>query len=166
MKIITLLLFPFLGFSQINLEPKTIFDGKIQISIPVGLNKIDNPIAEISGYEWLFANRDNDILLSISYPSDRLNLNQFYAYKSFLIKGLKEDYPGITITGSDVVEINERQIGFIECHQTINNKIVYSSIYFSSVEGRVFKISLEYIKDYQPQWKNISKDIIETLKIL
>ena len=83
-----------------------------------------------------------------------------------MIKGLKEDYPSITITGSDVVEINDRKIGFIECHQTIDNKIVYTSIYFSSVEGRVFKISLEYTKDHLAQWKNISKDIIGTVKIL
>lgn len=165
-KIITLLLLPFLGFSQIKLEPKTIFDGEMQISIPVGLSKIDNPISEVSAYEWLFANRDKDVLLSISYPSDQLNPNQLHAYKSFLIKGVKEDYPSMTITGSDILKINERQIGFIECHQTIDNKIVYTSIYFTSFKGKVFKISLEYTKDHEVQWKNVSKNIIGTLKIL
>lgn len=166
MKIITLLLLPFLGFSQIKLQPKTFFDGKIQISIPVDLKQIDNPITEVRDYELLFVNNNNQILLSISYPSEPLNLNQFNAYKSFTIKGLKEDFPGIAITDSGVDKINERQIGFIESYQIIDGKTVYSSIYFSSVQGRIFKIHLEYAKEFQAQWKNISYDIIGTIKIL
>lgn len=165
MKIIALLFLPFLGFSQIKLESKTLFNGKVGISIPVDLNEIDNPISSVSGYELLFANRAKDVILSISYPSELLNLKQFYAYERFLIKYLKQDYPNIIVSDSGVVKINERQIGFIECHEAKNDQTVYTSIYFSSVDGRVFKISLEYVKEYQAQWKNIGKDIIGTLKV-
>ncbi len=166
MKILALLLFPFSGFSQIKLEPKTIFDEEIELSIPVGLERTDNPLSEIGGDEWLYVNSDKSVFFSISYPSNRLNTNQLHAYRNFLINGLKEDFPGIIISDSDVVEINERKIGFIECHQTIANKIVCTSIYFTSVKGRVFKVSLEYEKDLQDQWKNICREIIGTLKIL
>jgi len=165
MKIIALLFLPYFGFSQIKLEPKTIFNGKIEISIPVDLSEVDNPFSSVSGYELLFANRAKDIILSISYPSEPLNLKQFYAYERFLIKYLKQDYPNIIVSDSGVVNINERQIGFIECHEAKNDQTVYTSIYFSSVDGRVFKISLEYVKEHQAQWKNISKDIIGTLKV-
>lgn len=166
MKIIALLFLPFLGFSQIKLESKTLFNGKVEISIPVDLSEIDNPISSISGYELLFVNRARDVILSISYPSDLLNLKQFYVYERFLIKYLKQDYPNIIVSDSGVVKINERQIGFIECHEAKNDQtVVYTSIYFSSVDGRVFKVSLEYVKEYQAQWKNIAKDIIGTLTV-
>jgi hypothetical protein len=162
-KTIILLLLPFLGFSQVKLEPKNLFDGKIQVSIPVELNESNNPLS-FENDDILFVNRDKNVILSISYTTEKLNLNQFYAYQRFLIKGLKEDFPDIIIADSGVVKNNERQIGFIECQQAINDKTVYSSIYFTSVKGRIFKISLEYAKDYQTRWKNVSKDIMETLK--
>lgn len=163
--ILFLLLFPFLGFSQIKLEPKELFGGKIEVSIPVELKKTDNPLSPVSDEE-LFVNRQRDILLSISYPSETLKLNQFYAYKRFLIEGLKEDFPNIIIADSGVVNNNGKQIGFIECQEIINDKTVYTSIYFTSVNGRLFKVTLEYIKEYQAQWKSMSKEILATLKVL
>jgi len=163
MKTVILLLLPFLGFTQVKLEPKKLFNGKIQISIPVELKESDNPLS-LENDDILFVNRDKDVILSISYTEEKLNLNQFYAYQRFLIKGLKEDFPNIIITDSGVVKNNERQIGFIECQQAINDKTVYSSIYFASVDGRIFKISLEYAKENQTQWKSVSKGIMETLK--
>lgn len=165
MKIIILSLLPFFGYSQVRLEPKQLFDGKIQISIPVELEESNNPLS-LGNYDILFLNRDKDVILNISYTAEKLNLNQYYAYQRFLIKGLKEDFPDIIIADSDVVKNNDRQIGFIECQQSINGKTVYSSIYYTSVEGRIFKISLEYVKEYQNQWKDVSKLIMETLKVL
>ncbi len=163
MKTIILLLLPLFGFSQIKLEPKKLFDGKIQISIPVELKETDNPLS-LENDDILFVTGDKDVILSISYTAEKLNFNQFYAYQRFLIKGLKEDFSNIIIADSGVVKNNERQIGFIECQQAINDKSVYTSIYFTSVDGRIFKISLEYVKDYRAQWKNVNKDIMETLK--
>lgn len=163
MKTIILLLLPFFGFSQVNLESKKLFDGKIQVSIPVELKATDNPLS-LENDDILFVNRDKDVILSISYTAEKLNSNQFNAYQRFLIKGLKEDFPDIIIADSGVVKNNERQIGFIECQQAINDKTVYSSIYFTSIEGKIFKISLEYAKDYQTQWKNVCKEIMGTLK--
>ena len=163
MKTIILLLLPFFGFSQVKLEPKKLFAGKIQLSIPVELKETDNPLS-LENNDILFVNRDKDIILSISYTAEKLNVNQFYAYQRFTIKGLKEDFPNIIIVDSGVVKNHERQIGFIDCQQVINDKTVYTSIYFTSIDGRLFKITLEYAKDYQTQWKNVSKDIMETLK--
>lgn len=165
MKTIILLLLPFLGFSQIKLEPKKLFDGKIQVSIPVELKETDNPLS-LENNDILFVNKGKDVILSISYTAEKLNPNQFYAYQRFLIKGLKEDFTNIIIADSGVVKNNERQIGYIECQQVVNEKTVYSSIYFTSVDGRIFKISLEFAKDYQTQWKNVSKSIMESLKPL
>ena len=165
MKTIILLLLPLFGFSQIKLESKKLFDGKIQISIPVELKETDNPLS-LENDDILFLTGDKDVILSISYTTEKLNFNQFYAYQRFLIRGLKEDFPNIIIADSGVVKNNERQIGFIECQRAINDKSVYTSIYFTSVDGRIFKISLEYVKDYRAQWKNVSKEIMETLKPL
>jgi len=124
MKIIALLFLPYFGFSQIKLEPKTIFNGKIEISIPVDLSEVDNPFSSVSGYELLFANRAKDIILSISYPSEPLNLKQFYAYERFLIKYLKQDSPNIIFSYSGFVNIREKQIGVLECHRAINEQTV------------------------------------------
>ncbi len=162
--VLLLLSFPFLGFSQIKLEPQKLFDQKIQISIPSELKKTDHPVSSVND-EVLFVNTNRDIILSITYPMETLNLNQFYAYKRFLIKGVRQDFPNIVIADSGVVKNNEIQIGFIECQEIVDDKTVYTSIYFTSIKGRLFKITLEYIKEYQDQWKNISKDILETLKV-
>ena len=163
MKTIILLLLPLLGFSQIKLEPKKLFDGKIQVLIPVELKESNNPLSPEND-DILFTNRDKDIILSISYAEGKLNFNQFHAYQQFLVKGLKEDFPNIIILDSGVVKNSERQIGFIECQQAINDKTVYDSIYFTSLDGKIFKISLEYVKDYRDKWKNVTKDIMETIK--
>lgn len=163
MKTIILLLLPFISFSQINLKPKEIFDGKIQVSIPIELTESENPLSPEND-DILFVNEDREVILSISYTDEKLNPNQFHAYQRFLIRGLREDFPDIVIVDSGVVKNDSTQIGFIECQQAIKGKIVYSSIYFTSVDGRILKITLEYAEEYQAQWKNVSKDIMGTLK--
>jgi len=163
MKTIILLLLPFLGFSQVNLVPKNLFDGKIQISIPVELLESKNPLSHEND-DIIFVSKAKNVILSISYTEEKLNINQFRAYERFLVKGLKEDFPGIIIAATGVLKKNYRQIGFIECQRAINDKIIFSSIYFTSVDGRIFKISLEYEKQYQPQWKDVASEIMNTLK--
>lgn len=162
MKTIILLLLPFLGFSQIKLEPKLLFNGKIQVSTPAELSESVNSMAQAN--DILLVNREREVILSISFTSEKLNQNQFLAYQRFLINGLKEDFPNITIADSGVVKKKERQVGFIECQRQINDKTVYSSIYFTSVEGKIFKITLEYEIGYQDKWKNVCKEIMESLR--
>ena len=163
MKTIFLLLFPLFGFSQVKLAPKIFFKGKIQISVPVELQETENPLYPEND-DILFTDEAKNVILSISYTKDKLNTNQFYAYQRFLIKGLKEDFTDIIIIDTGVVIINERAIGFIKCQQEVNHKTVNSSIYFTSIEGMIFKITLEYLKEYQNQWGNTCRDMMETIR--
>lgn len=171
MKIITLLVFPIFGFSQIKLD-KTInlLDNKVEIHVPKTLSIMSDEMWTLKYHtqtrpELVLTDENAEINFLVNTTQQPSTENQLAAYKDFRIANLKKSRTDIIMLGDGLKIVNGKKLGFFKfLSQAIDQK-VFNYYFFTIVNGKILFFTFNCIEKLQSTWEKTADDILNSLQV-
>ena len=170
MKIIVLLLFPFLGFSQIKLVNTELLNGKVEILLPAKLTAMSQENWELKYHTsnkptMVLSDANGEVNLIADHTSQSLAENQLLQYEQMRVQNLLKNHPDIQKVDSSIQVVNGHQLGVVKfISQAVDQKI-FNCYFFTVVGGRVLFFTFNCIESLESKWEKTVDEIIASVTL-
>jgi hypothetical protein len=170
MRLLLLLLFPIVGFSQGKLKNIALFDGKIELMVP-------EHMAEMSDEMWALKYRsrdrpamvltddDGEVNLLASETAQSASENQMSAFVDFQMDQLKKQRPDLAMLDHGVRIVNGKNVGFFKFLSAATDQNVFNYYFFVIVDSKVVLFTFNCIQKLRKRWEDTADKMVASLKV-
>ncbi|MFN8251219.1 MAG: hypothetical protein U0V75_04995 [Ferruginibacter sp.] len=154
----------------IELELKTLFDGKVEILLPknFGLMPEDMLKAKYPSNNrptLVYTNEGGSVNLAFNHTSSRASQQVIEQYRNVLASTFKSSYPNAVWEANEVRTINNRKVGvIIVTTQAVDTKI-YNQLFFTDVDGRLLIGTFNCTVEEKAAWKESAGKILHSFVV-
>ena len=168
-------LFAVLGFVSLALTVdeiplRSLFDDRVEIKVPEKFYELPEEMLKLKypserRPSLVYSNEKTTINLAFNLTESPANDEAMAIYTGKLVEVMKNVYPSAEWIGDGTVEINDRQVGFLEMITPAIDVEIYNLMFFTHLEGKMLMCSFNCTKPEMVEWKPTSHEIMESLKI-
>ncbi|MGZ3751038.1 MAG: hypothetical protein ACXVAU_07175, partial [Mucilaginibacter sp.] len=168
---ILLLLMPFLGFSQINLEQQRFLNNRVELLVPIGFIHMSAGDRDIKypnqsqQPDVILTDQNGDVNILIVMLSQTIHPSQIAAYKDFQIATLKKSHPNSQWLDNGVRTINGKSVGYFKFITDAADQKIFDYYFFTELDGRVLLLTFNCTEKLLPKWKATAETIVSSLSI-
>ena len=170
MKPLLFLLITLIAFNPIDLEKRTILDGKIEILIPADFKQMSPEMLDIkyrgqNRPSLVFTDANGTVNIAFNLLPNLANESNIESYKNSIKASFEKSFPNAEWKGEGVKVINGRKVGYIKLVTEAIDQKVYNSLFITHCNGKLLIGTFNCITVLLPDWKSPSEEIIQSLKL-
>jgi hypothetical protein len=164
-----LILLPVCSFGQANLETRKLFDGKVELMVPVEFRPMTVEVMDKKYPDQqpdvVLTDDDAEVNIVASRTKQLLEGSQMEAYKDFMIASLKKSHPDAQWLDSGVKTINGKRVGYFKMLTNAADQKVFVYYFFTDMDGRALIMTFNCTEKLLPTWKDTADSIVASLKV-
>ncbi len=154
----------------IELETKTLLNGKINLKIPKSFEIMSEEMLKVKYPSerrptLVYTNESGEINVALNLTQSKAAQNIISTYKDKFVETFKNAYPSAKWKDKDVKEINGRKVGYLELITPAIDTEIYNLMFFTDVDGKLLICSFNCTKKNIPEWTSLAKEIMNSLKV-
>jgi hypothetical protein len=166
-----LIFLPVCGFSQVKLETRNLFDGKVELMVPAEFKPMT---VEVTGQKYPNPDQQPDVVLTddnaevnivISRTKQLLQASQMEQYKDFMMASLKKSHPDAQWLDNGVKTINGKLVGYFKMMSNAIDQKVFVYYFFTDMDGRALIMTFNCTAKLLPTWKETADSIVSSLRV-
>ena len=153
----------------IDLETKTLLNGKINLKIPKSFEIMSEEMLKFkypsaNRPTLVYTNESGEINVALNLTQSKAAQNIISIYKDKFVENFKNTYPSAAID-KDIKIINGRKVGYLELITPAIDTEIYNLMFFTDVDGKLLICSFNCTKKNIPEWTSVAKEIMNSLKV-
>jgi hypothetical protein len=155
---------------NIELETKTLLNGKINLKIPKNFDIMSEEMLKLKYPSerrptLVYTNESGEINVALNLTQNKANQNIIAAYKDNFVQSFKNSYPTATWKDKNIKEINGRKVGYLELITPAIDTEIYNLMFFTDLDGKLLLCSFNCTKKNIAEWSVVAKEIMNSLKL-
>jgi hypothetical protein len=155
---------------NIELETKTLLNGKISLKIPKTFEIMSEEMLKLKYPSQrrptlVYTNESGEINVALNLTESKASQNIISIYKDKFVETFKNSYPSADWKNKDVKVINGRKVGYLELITPAIDTEIYNLMFFTDVDGKLLICSFNCTKKNIPEWTSFAKEIMNSLKV-
>lgn len=155
---------------NIDLETKSLLNGKVQLKIPKGFEIMSEELMKLKYPSerrptLVYSNKSGGINVALNLTQNKVNQEQIPAMKDNLLQTFKNVYPSAAWKGSGVKTINGKKVGYLELVTPAIDTEIYNLIFFTDLDGKLLLCTFNCTKKSINEWTPTAKEIMNSLKV-
>lgn len=160
----------FLPAQTIELETKTILDGKAEILIPKGFTLMTDEVKKIkypgqNPPAVVYTNDDANVNVAFNHTTSRASQELLPEYLKVFLARFKEVHPNAEWKGNGITEVNGRKLGYLELITEAADTKVYNLLFFTDVDGKLLICTFNSVTKLLDVWKDPAQQIFKSFKV-
>lgn len=157
-------------FLPIELEQRSLLDGKVEILLPKGWKPMSEDLVKIKypgakPPKLVYSDVSGAISIAFNLTESNASQSTIEKYHEVLKQSLEKAYPDAVWEETTIREINGKRMGeFRLITDTYNDKI-YNQMLFTDLNGKLLICSFNCVETKLKTWKPIAADIMNSLTI-
>lgn len=154
----------------IELETKSLLDGKVEIKIPKDFEIMSEEFLKIKypnqrSPKLVYTNENGDINVAVNLTENKAVEEQITEYQDVFVKTFKNLYPSADWIDNGIKDINGKKIGYLEIITPAIDTDIYNLMFFTDMDGKLLLCTFNCTKKSIKEWKPIAKEIMNSLII-
>lgn len=169
---IGMLLIPLLSMTigEIELEVKTLLDGKIELKIPKKFGIMSEELMKLKYPSerrptLVYSNESGGINVTLNLTQNRANQDLIEPYVENFVNTFKKIHPSAEWIGSGVKEINGQKVGYLKLITPAIDTKIYNVMFFTDLSGKLLLSTFNCTEKSIYEWEQTADEIMNSLKI-
>lgn len=169
LKPLFLLLGLFMTSSGIDLESRTLLDGKLELLMPKDWKQMPDDQVKIKypgarPPKYVYSDRTGGISLAFNHTDSRVRPGELDQYFKVLKQSMETAYPDAKWEGSGFMDLNGRRAGYLKLLTEASNATIWNYLFFTDVDGKLFIGTFNCVESKLATWKPVAEEIVRSVK--
>jgi len=154
----------------IDLEVKSLMDGKIELKIPKDFKIMSKEMLELkyprgNPPTLVYTNESGGINVAMNHTKSKATQDNLGEFKEYLVKTFKSGFPSAEWKDTGFEVINGKKVGYIEVITPAIDTKIYNLLFFTDVDGRLMLCTFNCTEKSIGEWAPVAKEIMGSLKV-
>ena len=164
-----LFLFPFLiNFSLVDLEKRTLLDGKIDMLVPTHFTEMpgDMLVKKYPGKsrpKFVLTDERGKTNLAFSIlenPADSTVIDQ---YLNAVVSSYKQNFPTAKWIGNGIMRIGNKKAGFLKLVTDGQDQKIFNFVFLTDLEGKLLVGTFNCVEKDMEEWRPIGEQMVGSI---
>jgi len=157
-------------FSTIELETKSLLNDRLELKIPKAFGVMSEEMMKTKYPSerrptLVYTNETGGINVALNLTQNQANQDVLQAYTDNFVKTFTQLYPSATWKGSGVIDINGKNIGFLELITPAIDTEIYNLMFFTDLDGKLLLCTFNCTVENIDEWTPVAHEILNSLKV-
>ena len=154
----------------IELEKRTILDGKVELLLPKDFKPMTSEMLDFkykgaNRPKLVYTNEDATVNIAFSMLPNDANANQIEDFKDAIKSSFQKSFPDAACMDDGIKTINGKKVGYLKLITNAIDQKVYNSLFLTDCEGRLLIGTFNCTEKLMADWLDTSESIIESIKM-
>lgn len=155
---------------KVVLEEVSLFSDKVEILLPKDFDLMSEELAKLKYPSdrrptLIYTNEAASTNVTFNYLESKASSDDIDHYKDYFIDVFKNMYPSAEWYDDGIIQLDEKNIGYMEVLTPAIDTEVYNLIFFTDLDGKLLMVTVNCVKEQIDDWKPIAKAIMNSIKL-
>lgn len=170
MKLIFTALCLALFYAPVELQKRSLLEGKVEILVPVEFTEMSEEMLNVkyrgqNKPTYVLSDSDGTVNLAFNLTNNKANENLIASYQASLKSSLASGHPMATWKGDGIKSVNDKKVGYFKLITQASDQKVYNYIFIANVEGKLLIGTFNCIEKLMPEWEALAEKIVSSLRV-
>lgn len=157
-------------YRVIDLELKTLFDGKVEILLPKSFEIMKEALLKVKYPSerrptLVYTNESTTVNIAFNHITSKATQQALEQYRNVLAATFKNNYPDAAWEANEIRTINNRKVGVIIVTTPAIDTKIYNQIFFTDVDDRLLIGTFNCTIKEKEAWKATAEKILNSLVV-
>ncbi|MEO1515040.1 MAG: hypothetical protein AAFV95_08500 [Bacteroidota bacterium] len=148
----------------------SLLNDRIELKIPSDFDIMDEETIKMKypteqRPTLVYTNKRASINVALNLTENPASQELMEPYKEGLVQSFQTNYPDAEWKNSEVIEVNGRQIGYLEFVISAPDAKIYNRMFFTDLDDKLLLCSFNCTLEHVTEWESVSKEIMHSLKL-
>ncbi len=154
----------------IDLEKRSLIDGKIEILVPKEFTEMDmkEVLIKYPGKnrpKLILTDESGTVNLGFSHADSPADSTMIKDYKDVMINSYKQRAPGTVFVGEGVTSIHGKKVGYFKMITQAIDQQIFNHIFLTDCEGKLLVGTFNCLQKDKAVWEPVAEQIVQSLRV-
>ena len=156
--------------APVELQKRTILNGKVEILVPTEFKEMSEEMLNIkyrgqNKPTYVLSDSDGTVNVAFNLTNNKASENLIVSYQTALKSSLAAAKPGTIWISDGMKTVNDKKVGYFKLITDAADQKVYNYIFIANVDGKLLIATFNCIEKLMPEWESVAENIVGSLKI-